>query len=193
MIEKKFNPFIKCRNPTKIHTAKGDFIHRCGKCDLCRQSKADNYSMQLQREEGSHKWSFFITLTYDPEWLPLYEVVDNYAHHDIIHRVRNLNALKREKIVFSYDLPLRDVTLVPCFVRPKFKLGSDSVLGVYDVNSDEDEKDNSCIKSKLARQSSLASGLLAGKIKCREKTNNKKVHNIIRISNKIKYKYYIMY
>jgi hypothetical protein len=69
--------------------------------------------------------------------LPLYEVVDNYAHHDIIHRVRNLNALKREKIVFSYDLPLRDVTLVPCFVRPKFKLGSDSVLGVYDVNSDE--------------------------------------------------------
>lgn len=144
MTKQVFNPFIKCRNPTKIHTAKGDFIHRCGKCDLCRQSKADNYSLQLQREEGSHKWSFFITLTYDPEWLPLYEVVDNFAHHDIIKRVRNLNALKREKIVFSYDLPLRDVTLVPCFVRPKFKRGTDDVLGVYDV--DVDEYPSICIK-----------------------------------------------
>lgn len=132
-----FNPFIKCRNPAVVHTAKGDFVQRCNKCDLCRQSKADNYAMQLEREEGSHKWSFFITLTYDTEWLPLYEVLDNYAHHDIIQRVRNLNPLKREKIAFSYDLPLRDVTLAPCFCRPRYKRGTDELNGIYDVTDDE--------------------------------------------------------
>lgn len=137
MEKKEFTPFIKCRNPTKVTTSKGDFIQRCGCCDLCRQSKADNYSMQLQREEGSHKYSFFITLTYNTEWLPLYEVVDNYAHHDIISRVRNLNALKREKIVFSYDLPLRDVTLVPVFVRPKYVRGTDKLDDIYDVSDKE--------------------------------------------------------
>lgn len=137
MTDKEFNPFIKCRNPTVVHTSKGDFVQRCNKCDLCRQSKADNYAMQLEREEGSHKWAFFITLTYDTEWLPLYQVLDNYAHHDIIQRVRNLNPLKREKIVFSYDMPLKDVTLAPCFFRPRFKRGTDEIEDVIDAPYEE--------------------------------------------------------
>lgn len=137
MLKKEFNPFIKCRNPTKVHTSKGDFVQRCNRCDLCRQAKADNYAMQLEREEGSHKWSFFITLTYDTEWLPFYQVLDNYAHHDIIERVRSLNPLRREKIKFSYDMPLRDVVLSPCFVRPRYLRGTDNVEAVYDVTEDE--------------------------------------------------------
>lgn len=134
-MEKVFSPFIKCRHPTVVHTPKGDMVMRCNHCDLCFQSKSDSLSMALQREEGSHLASFFITLTYAPEWIPYYIVEDKKSSHSIYTSVKSSDPFCRKKEYFRYDLPYQSVVLRPQFLRKYSKRGSDE----YEVLDCDDE------------------------------------------------------
>lgn len=51
----------------------------CGQCDYCIHKKAKKASMRVKTAGSSFKYSYFVTLTYDNEHVPLFncEVLDN--------------------------------------------------------------------------------------------------------------------
>lgn len=56
-----------CLNPkviTNPYTGE-QIVSRCGKCDVCRNTKASNWVTRLDMEADSHKYTLFATLTYD--------------------------------------------------------------------------------------------------------------------------------
>lgn len=135
-MDKKFVPYIKCRHPTKVHTLSGDIMCGCGKCDLCLDAKAQRYNQQLQREEGSHLYNFFVTLTYSPEWLPLYELVDKEKYIGFYGRVETAKGIMSKEIQYdTLSLPLTEVTFKPCFTR-LYPIRGTQKFEVRDVGED---------------------------------------------------------
>ena len=65
-------PFIKCLHPVQVATLKGVTLCRCGKCPACESSIKSELQLRIQCEAKKHKHSYFITLTYDDEHLPLF-------------------------------------------------------------------------------------------------------------------------
>lgn len=65
-------PFIKCLHPVQVTTLKGVTLCRCGKCPACESSIKSELQLRIQCEAKKHKHSYFITLTYDDEHLPLF-------------------------------------------------------------------------------------------------------------------------
>lgn len=70
-------PFVKCLNPIKIqnpHT-KEPLLVGCGKCEACRLQKSSMRSLKCKLESLSHKYTYFVTLTYSNEYVPLMKPV----------------------------------------------------------------------------------------------------------------------
>lgn len=70
-------PFGKCLNPRKVYNK---YTHQllvvgCGKCAACVNSKSSNMSLQTSLESINHKYTYFLTLTYAPEYLPTFSVI----------------------------------------------------------------------------------------------------------------------
>jgi hypothetical protein len=57
----------------------------CGQCDYCIHKKAQKASMRVKTAGSAFKYSYFVTLTYDNEHIPLFncEVLDN-AYDDVL-------------------------------------------------------------------------------------------------------------
>jgi hypothetical protein len=57
----------------------------CGQCDYCIHKKAKKASMRVKTAGSSFKYSYFVTLTYDNEHIPLFncEVLDN-VYDDVL-------------------------------------------------------------------------------------------------------------
>lgn len=56
----------------------------CGECDVCRAHKSSVWTQRLEAERKSHKYCFFITLTYSDDYLPVLReqgenLVDSFA------------------------------------------------------------------------------------------------------------------
>lgn len=68
-------PFIKCLHPVQVKTLKGITLVKCGKCPACESSIKSELQLRIQCEALKHKHSYFITLTYDDEHLPLFTPV----------------------------------------------------------------------------------------------------------------------
>lgn len=134
-----FTPFIKCRNPSTFYVSGVKHYQPCRKCDICKALKSNNYAQMLMREEGVAKWSFFVTLTYAPEWLPTYEIVDLQDEHIIYDKLHRPHHLKWnwEKEVCRYNNALHHVMLVPAFTRLYPKRGT-SEFEVMDAQADYD-------------------------------------------------------
>lgn len=114
--------FIKCRTPTYFVRNGVKTYTACGHCDLCQKTKSDKYSQSLQLEERHHVYSFFVTLTYNDEFIPRYEICDDNAYCVIEReKTRVEKAADRfhvnQKEVLRIDLPLQKVTLKPAFMR----------------------------------------------------------------------------
>ena len=58
----------------------------CGQCDYCIHKKAKKASMRVKTAGSSFKYSYFVTLTYDNEHIPLFncEVLDN-VYDDVLN------------------------------------------------------------------------------------------------------------
>lgn len=70
--EKQSSPFVKCLNPKRIQNKyTHDYvIVKCGKCYECLAAKALNYTNKCKIESQSHRYTYFVTLTYAPEYVP---------------------------------------------------------------------------------------------------------------------------
>lgn len=68
-------PFIKCLHPVQVKTLKGITLVKCGKCSACESTIKSELQLRIQCEAKMHKHSYFITLTYDDEHLPLFTPV----------------------------------------------------------------------------------------------------------------------
>lgn len=58
---------VSCLHPkvlTNPYTGE-KIVSRCGKCDVCRNTKSSNWVTRLDMEADSHKYTLFATLTYD--------------------------------------------------------------------------------------------------------------------------------
>lgn len=66
-------PLIKCYSPRIVqnkHT--GELVEvGCGVCKACLQRRANKMAFLCSIEEAEHKYSMFVTLTYDPIYAPL--------------------------------------------------------------------------------------------------------------------------
>lgn len=55
-----------CLNPIKVKNGEGQEVKvKCGKCDVCRREKAQEWAIKLIKESEYHKKACFITLTFD--------------------------------------------------------------------------------------------------------------------------------
>lgn len=106
--------FIKCRTPTTQYVNGIAQQRACGHCDLCLYNKSLRYTLSMSLEERNHIFAYFVTLTYAPEFVPSYEIVDNLGYHKVYHYDRF-----KGKVVehFRYDVPRTKVTLKPAFMR----------------------------------------------------------------------------
>lgn len=64
----------------------------CGQCDYCIHKKAKKASMRVKTAGSAFKYSYFVTLTYDNEHVPLFkcEVLDN-AYDDVLNESGDLH------------------------------------------------------------------------------------------------------
>lgn len=74
---------IKCLFPLKVKNKYTDeyMVVSCGKCAGCRASKSASATLKCQLESLSHKYNFFITLTYDPKYIPLMKAINVHGSH----------------------------------------------------------------------------------------------------------------
>jgi len=69
-------PFGKCLHPRKVFNkyTRQQLVVGCGKCAACINSKSSSMSLQTCLESVNHKYTYFVTLTYAPKYLPTFSV-----------------------------------------------------------------------------------------------------------------------
>lgn len=71
---------VSCLHPKKIVTPSGAYVVPCGKCDACRNIHQSQWVQRLQIESQNHKYTYFVTLTYDDQHLPLCRLDNGYIY-----------------------------------------------------------------------------------------------------------------
>lgn len=62
---------VKTKNNVPVGTWEQDIYISCGKCYTCRNRKLREWIFRMRQESLQHSCSHFVTLTYDPEHLPI--------------------------------------------------------------------------------------------------------------------------
>lgn len=62
---------IRTKNNIPVGKWEQDIYIQCGKCYVCRQRKLREWVFRLRQESLKHSSSFFVTLTYDNEHVPI--------------------------------------------------------------------------------------------------------------------------
>lgn len=72
------HPLISCLDPKyKKNPYTGELmLCGCGQCEACLRAKSAMLTTKVKLESLKHKYKFFITLTYDPEFLPIMKGVE---------------------------------------------------------------------------------------------------------------------
>ena len=79
--QSKAQPSYKCFNPQRVYNrALGEYLFvDCRKCEACLHKKSVELTNRVAQECKQHKYSLFVTLTYDNEHLPLFKhLCDDY-------------------------------------------------------------------------------------------------------------------
>ena len=109
---------MRCFHPISVREWQGDEVKRktnsyhlvpCGKCVACLSRKRNDWTYRLQREQAGSSYSFFLTLTYDEQNIPI-RIVDNKPYfvfdkkhvQDYLKRVRYYISELNEDIVCRY-------------------------------------------------------------------------------------------
>lgn len=64
---------MACDSPLVVKTDQGNIPVHCGKCPPCRKRRIDAWVFRCQQEDRVSRSSHFLTLTYNPENLPISE------------------------------------------------------------------------------------------------------------------------
>lgn len=95
-----FYPYVRCLHPIKIRTANGSsLVVPCGHCEACYNSKDYQNTLQCRLESQSHKYTYFVTLTYSNEYVPVAQIFDiDHVHYlvDMTYRPSNYNTHQKE-------------------------------------------------------------------------------------------------
>lgn len=70
---------VSCEHPVRVFNKYlGEYVWaRCGHCNACKRARAAKWVSRLEHERMNRKHSFFVTLTYDEDNLPLLSMHDN--------------------------------------------------------------------------------------------------------------------
>lgn len=81
---------INCLHPVTVSTPHGPIKVPCGKCSVCLNRKSSQLTNQCLIESKSHKYTFFVTLTYADDFLPVCRVVKRSGYyHFVDYSLRN--------------------------------------------------------------------------------------------------------
>lgn len=89
--------FVKCLNPRHIinrYTCE-DILVECGKCEVCLMKKSLASTTRCKLESAFHRFTYFITLTYDNENLPMVRLVkcdkdSEFENYDVVEDDGNI-------------------------------------------------------------------------------------------------------
>lgn len=72
---------LTCENPQRVFNEfSGEYVWtRCGKCNSCRNARAAKWTSRIERERTYHRFSLFVTLTYDDIHLPVMRASDAFG------------------------------------------------------------------------------------------------------------------
>lgn len=64
---------LSCSDPKRVYNKYSqEYVWvPCGECAICRNRRAAHYTQLLERERSQHLFTFFVTLTYSDEHLPI--------------------------------------------------------------------------------------------------------------------------
>ena len=64
---------LSCEHPQRVYNKYSqEYVWvPCGKCNICKNRRAAHYTELLERERSQHLFTFFVTLTYSDEHLPM--------------------------------------------------------------------------------------------------------------------------
>lgn len=71
---------VSCLHPRKVLTPSGPLVVPCGQCDACRNVHTSQWVQRMQIESQNHKYTYFITLTYNDQNLPLCRLDNGYIY-----------------------------------------------------------------------------------------------------------------
>lgn len=68
--------FFPCEHPRLVYNKyiQSDVMVSCGYCSACRSRKLSKYIPLISNESACHKYTYFVTLTYKDEYLPLIDL-----------------------------------------------------------------------------------------------------------------------
>lgn len=128
-------PFTKCLHPVKVKTLRGIQLVKCGKCPACENALRSELRAKVQSEENNALSTFFITLTYSDENLPLfclrndliedsdlqYDIKGNAINDEFYRSYKSVNYTDFNGVKRSYDgsfsLASRNVGFFPLSER----------------------------------------------------------------------------
>lgn len=98
---------MPCRSPFYVDGKRGEKIPLpCGRCPSCRRRKVNEWVFRMLEEDKHSKTSFFITLTYDTDHVPLqssgYMTLDKPDLQKFFKRLRKKGSVFRYYAVGEY-------------------------------------------------------------------------------------------
>lgn len=118
-------PFVKCLNPQKIVNpyTNEPIIVACGKCEACMMQKSSMRSLKCKLEGMSHKYTYFITLTYNnehvPKMLPVHGKSNKVIRKNYYHFVDVTGRYSKDEILAEGYYSQSDLFLI----RKKTNIG----------------------------------------------------------------------
>lgn len=72
-------PYVKCLHPHKIMNKYTNevLVVPCGHCQACSLQKSAISTLKCKLESAVHRYTYFVTLTYSNEYIPLATIMDN--------------------------------------------------------------------------------------------------------------------
>lgn len=126
-----FFPYVRCLHPIKIKTRVGSsLVVPCGHCEACYNSKDYQNTLQCRLESQCHRYTYFVTLTYSNEYVPVAQVFDiDNVHYlvDMTYRPSNYNTFHKEYlqsgVILSSCYQTPDTIKTIKKIQDKTKLG----------------------------------------------------------------------
>lgn len=121
-------PFVKCHHPKVIenkYTKEFIFV-KCGKCAACQLMKANISESMCDIEAKVHRYSFFVNLSYSPEFLPTAKVV-------MVHDQEIVGTKLTKKLTDYYRYYLFDITEPRKGIVKYTPISDDRYIGCYQL------------------------------------------------------------
>lgn len=82
-------PYVSCLNPQQIvnpYTLER-MVVPCGHCVACALSKSSNRTLKCKLESMSHRYTYFVTLTFNNTWIPLADIAEDEFGSQVLYDI----------------------------------------------------------------------------------------------------------